>query len=151
MQTRPSHTHSHCDVQVGICLVRTTRGHPDLGMHSCSHGHTHTLTPCRGVDSDRAVHGVCAHTEGPHRLVAASSRLNTSGRLQTPSCVCVWPWHHDSCSTFRAGFDSLIWVWGHRVRGEGALGLWEEGLGTWTPGSEGVFWVLEAPLTSLAY
>lgn len=43
-----THTQSHCDVQVGICLVGP---HAGILTWVCihTHGHTHTLTPCREV------------------------------------------------------------------------------------------------------
>lgn len=114
-----THAQSHCDVQVGICLVGPHAGILTwvcIHTHTRTHTHTHTLQ--RGVDSDRAVHGMCTH-RGPHLLMAASSR-RWCLRAAPDSFLRVCLYNiQDSCSTRAA--DSLIWVWGSHCQG------------TWTP------------------
>lgn len=81
-------------------------------MHSYSHTdtHTHTHTLQRGVDSDRAVHGVCTHL-----LMAASSR-RWCLRAAPDSFLRVCLYNiQDSCSTRAA--DSLIWGWAAQCQG----------------------------------
>lgn len=150
MQTKPSHTHSHCDVQVGICLVGP---HAGILTWVCIHAHTRT-THTRSHPAESRLRQGCTwrvHTQRtspvdggqqPALVLAGGSRL-------LPACVFV---QHPRLLQHSGSRLPHLGVEG-TVSGErDPLGLWEEGMGTWTPGSErGCVLGAGGPLTSLAY